>query len=215
MALIGDNEKAITLSALVIVPPFLRFGDVSLAYSSYRTDSLPIAEKCDSFRGYLPSIKASLYDSNVTQFCCAINQEDPNEFRDYLTLLDNIREIVSSFCDSSRGYSFLLNPSLTTDSSAFGTVIASILEMPAISRCSYVYISLYDGGPNSTETKLPIETISNWLNRERHEMGQKQRERNLVLGYCCFQDAQTHEMCDFLKQVSFIFSNIYPQILFL
>ena len=86
-----------------------------------------------------------------------------------------------------------------------GIVVASILEMPTIASSSTVSITLNDG--SNEVTKLPVETISNWLNRERNAMGQKQRERNLVLN-CEVQDAQIQEMCDFLKQVSFIFSNI-------
>ena len=90
--------------------------------------------------------------------------------------------------------------------------IGSILEMPAISRSSTVYITLNlnDDDDDSDEvTKLPVETISNWLNRERHVMDQNQRDRNLVLN-CEVQYAQIQEICDFLKQVSY-----YPQLIFI
>lgn len=199
---IGEDKEAITLSELVVVSPFLRFDNVLLAYSSFRTDSISIAEKCESIRGYLSLIKASLYDSNITRFVCAINQEDPNEFNNQLALIGHIRQVVS-ICDTSRGYAFSLFDLYTTDSEADGHLIASLLNMPEIARSSYVYFSI----ASLSLTHLPIEIISNWLNREHHEMSKKQQELNLELA-CPIQDALILEMCDFLKQVSFIFSNI-------
>ena len=199
-ALIGEDNEAITLSELVVVPSFLRFDNVSLDYSSFRTHSLSIAEKCESIRGYLSLITASLYDSNITRFCCAINEKDPSQFTDHSGLLEHIRQVVS-ICDTSRGYAFSLFDLYTTDFDSGGHLIASLLNMPEIARSSYVYISCLN------LNYLPIEIISNWLNREHHEMGKKQQELNLEL-VCPIQDALILEICDFLKQVSFIFSNI-------
>ena len=195
-AIIGAKDKEIALSEFVDVPPFLRFDQVSLFY--YNINTPPIAEKCELFLGYLPSIKASLNDSNIIHFICQIDQEDPNEFTDHSALLEHIRQVVS-ICDSSRGYSFVFLQ--LQHSTGMDITVASILDMPPITRSSTVYFSLCD---KSTVTKLPVETISNWLNRERRAMDQNQRERNLVLN-CEAQYAQIQEMCEFLKQVSFIF----------
>ena len=196
----GVNNKEFPLSELMAVPRFLRFDSVRLEYLlGCRSQS--IAQKFESFRRYLPSIKASLYDSNRIQFYYYRQfyncQEDPSEFADHSELLEHIRQIVS-ICDSSRGYSFIF-PSPTD----IMNVIASILEMPAISRSSSVYIYHYHPyNDNITVTQLTIEKISTWLNRERRAMDQNQRERTLWLD-CSVKVAQFQEMCDFLKQVFF------------
>ena len=195
-AFVGADKKAIALSDLVVAPRFLRFGLVQLKYS---TGTQSIAQKCGLFLAYLPSIKASLNDSNIIHFDCSINEEDATKFSDHLTLIEHIRQIVS-ICDSSRGYAFFM------DFDALGDVVSSTLEMPAIARSSFAsFIFL-----SRSTRHLPIESISNWLNRERNAMGQNQRQRTLQL-ICCVQDAhQIQEMCAFLKQVSFLFMNIYP-----
>ena len=118
-AFIGVNNKEIALSELVVVPPFLRFDTVWL---EYRFSFQSIAQKYESFCGYLTSIKATLNDSNVTRFYFAFNQEDTSQFNDHSGLIEHIRQIVS-ICDSSRGYSFVLR----RFSDAFGDVISSIL----------------------------------------------------------------------------------------
>ena len=65
---------------------------------------------------------------------------------------------------------------------------------------------------NYANTQLPVETISYWLNRERQTMDQSQQERRLKLS-CIAHYSNIQEMCDFLKQVSFPFPNIWPQII--
>ena len=185
----GADKKAIALSDLAIAPRFLRFGNVKLDYS---TGTQSIAQKCESFLGYLPSIKASLNDSNIIHFDCPINKEDATKFSDHLTLTEHIRQIVL-ICDASRGYAFFM------DSDALGDVVSSTLEMPAIARssfASFIFIS------RSTR-HLPIESISNWLNRERNIMDQNQRQRILTL-MVCVQDAhQIQEMCLFYEYLAF------------
>ena len=191
-AFVGTNKKAIALSDLVVVPRFLRLGFVWLDYS---TGSQLIAQKCQSFLSYLLSIKASLNDSDIIDFNCEINEEDQTQFADHSTLIEHIRQIVS-ICDSSRGYAFFV------DSDVLGDVVSSTLEMPEIARSSFASFISY------SIRHLPIEAISNWLNRERHATGQNQRQRTLAL-MCHVQDAnQIQEMYNFLKQVSFLFPNI-------
>ena len=143
---------------------------------------------------------------------CHINQEDQSHFSNHSSLIEHIRHIVS-ICDSFHGYSFFF--ALKTDSSWDMNVynlIASILEMPAIASSSTVYI-----GPNFvsitlSQLQLPIEIISNWLNRERNAMNQKQRERLFVFHFPV-KHSQFQEMYDFLKQVSFL--SIYLTLILL
>ena len=196
-AFIGANDEEIALSKLIVVPRFLRFDHVKM---NYRFGSQSIVQKCDLFRVHLSEIKATLNDSNLIQFVCQINHEDPSQFRNLPTLLEHIRCIVS-ICASSRGYSFVFRPF------TFDNHIAPYLEMPSISRssfCSFVSIAYSSFFPLK---QLYVEAISNWLNRERSAMDQNQRERKLELWLNhCFQSQQhalTQEMCRFLKQVAF------------
>ena len=133
----GADKKEIAFPELPTVPRFLHFGFVTLDYSIGHQS---IVEKFELFRRHLPSIKATLYDSNITRF--KIDNEDtnhpiayltfldlvvPNHSIDCSTLLEHIRNIVS-ICDSSRGYSFAFD--LKIDSSRDMNVcnlIASIL----------------------------------------------------------------------------------------
>ena len=85
-------------------------------------------------------------------------------------------------------------------------MIASILEMPVIARSSDVAISLDE--KYSGLTQFPVETISNWLNQERQAVNQNQGKRRFFLNYPT-DSSNVQEMCDFLKQVFFIFPNIY------
>ena len=156
------------------------------------------------FHGHLSSIKTTLYDSNVISFSLGIDQEDPTDFYNDSTLIEHIRHIVS-ICDSSRGYDFHFQS--YANSSTFGNLISSILGMPEIARSSFVSISGCYYYYAHTNMQLPVETISNWLNRERHIMDQSQRERRLMLS-CRAHCSNIQEMCDFLKQVSFLSSNI-------
>ena len=198
-ASIGGIDKEIAFSELGVVPSFLRFGNVLLYY---QTGLQSIVQKCESFRDYLPSIKASLYDSNKIHFVCVVgDDEDLNCCFNDSTLIEHIC-LIMSICDSSRGYTFLLLPYSNSDEDAdmVGNAFGTILEIPAISHSSQISIDTL----LVRLTQLPIEIVSNWLNRERHEMDQKQRERNLQLG-CQVPNAAIQEMCDFLKQVFSIF----------
>ena len=200
----------IAFQELIGVPRFLRFGNVLLVYL---TGSQPIAEKCESFGRYLPSIKTTLHDSEMISFYCQINEEEDGEenptgsFSDHPTLIEHIRHILS-ICDSSRGYAFDFVYYKQTDSDTGGNLIASILEMPAIA-CSSTVSIFYN---NSTITQLPVETISNWLNREHHALEQNKRARTLQF-ICNVQDDQIQEICVFLKQVFFLF-RIFSILLF-
>ena len=193
------HQKEINFSELLTVPRFFRFGFVILDYSLGQQS---IAEKFESFRLRLPSIKATLYDSDIT--CFQFDNEDTNHPIDYSTLPEHIHSIVS-ICDSSRGYQFVFD--LKMDSSWDMNVynlIASILEMPAIVSSSTVCIGPLYCFMTPTLSQLPIEIISNWLNRERNAMNQKQRERLFVFHFPV-RHSQFQEMYDFLKQVSFSF----------
>ena len=193
-AFIGAKDEEIAFSKLIVVPRFLRFG---LVVMNYRFGSQLIVQKCDLFRVHLSEIKATLNDSSLIHFDVEINHYDydPAQFENHSTLLAHIRRIVS-ICDSSRGYSFVFHPF------TFDDHIASYLEMPAISRSSFVSIA-YPYPSVYTPKHLPVEAISNWLNRERNAMDQNQRERCIKLPPAYYSTIK--EICNSLKQVAFNF----------
>ena len=195
---VGIDKKEIAFSELFAVPRFLRFGLVILNYYSIGQQSF--VEKFELFRRHLPSIKATLYDSSITCF----KIDNPNHSIDYSTPLEHIRNIVS-ICDSSRGYSFAFYLQLDSWKLNVYNLIASILEMPAIASSSTVDIESLNcfGTFTPPLSQLPTEIISNWLNRERQAMNQKQRERVFQLNFHV-QSSLIQEMYDFLKQVFFL-----------
>ena len=202
--IIGDHKKEIALSDLIVVPRFLRFDQVSLEYSN---DKQSIAEKCESFHCQLPQIKEAFHDSNTTNFECqiSINKKNPSVFRNFSAFITHFRHIMSIF-DSSRGYSFVFNSLYALR--ATGNVNVSILEMPLLTRCLSVTIRITQSCSNPQLAQLPIETISNWLNRECHTMDKKQQHLWLYI-FCFIEDAkaddQIQQLCEFLKQVSFFY----------
>ena len=209
-AIIGTNfirnsaveGKEISLQDLSLFPAFLRFGEVDLQYF---LGSQSIVEKCDLFDGCLQSIKQALNDSNLIYFKCIVSENAANQFSNYQTLIEYISERLLPICESSRQYIFGFN--FFSDKNSASNIIASILQMAQISRygCFGVYIVLIDTNP----AQLPIETISNWLNRNSGamEIHQKQTESFLLIRSSeTFQNIP--EMCDFLKMVNFnFFSN--------
>ena len=201
--LIGTNffdggtveEKEISLQDLALFPVFLRFGEVDLRHF-YGTQS--IAEKCELFDKCLQSIKPALNDSDSIYFKCVVFEHNPSQFFNHQTLIKYISHRLLPICESSRKYSFIIG--LLSDENSASNIIASILQMAQISRygCFGVYIGLIATNP----AQLPIETISNWLNRNSGAMKIHQKQTDLLTHSSkAFQNIP--EMCDFLKMVNF------------
>ena len=95
----------------------------------------------------------------MVEFIARISQNDRNNFSDHLKLLDYIRNRFLPICNSSRGYKFDI--CFFSDRNSDANVIASILEMGEIKRCTNVGIKIIGGA----QKRLPIEEISNWLER--------------------------------------------------
>ena len=204
MALIGTDflrdaaveGKEISLQDLALFPAFLRFREVDL---QYLLGSQSIVEKCDLFDGCLQSIKPALNDSNLIYFKCNVSENARSEFSNHQTLIKYISDRLLPICESSRKYSFFIR--FVSDENSASNIIASILQMSQICRygCFGVYIGLIDTNP----AQLPIETISNWLNRNSGamEIHQKQTESFLLVRSSkALQNIP--EMCDFLKMVN-------------
>ena len=195
-AFIGGNKKPI--SHLEAFPPFIRFGRVYLAYWFGLQQS--IEEKCQLFGGFLPLIKGALKDSNEILFIAHINQNDPSNFTNHSTLLDNVRDGLLPICDSARRYSFRIE--FRSDKNSHKKVIESILKMPQIVRCSNVEITIdvvYD------PIQLPVEEIAQWLNQKIDRIGvigKKKEERFLKIKSWKIENVS--KMCEHLIEVLFI-----------
>ena len=175
------GRKAISLADLKAFPKFLRFNAVNLAYWSVPQDSQSIKKKCQLFGDFLPSVKGALNDSNEIYFNCAIDQKGPVHFGNHSTFLDYLRDEFLTICDSARRYVFCIN--FRSDENSVTKVIAAILKMPQIVRCSNVEITLafanfYD------PIQLPVDEITQWLNLKTDRIGlsaKKKEEKFLTI----------------------------------
>ena len=179
------------------IPPFIRFNNVNVTIWCNFPDH-PIKKKCEFIENQLLPLKLALNDSNVVEFIATISQNDRNNFSDHLKLLNFIRNCFLPICNSSRRYKFQIW--FRSDANSDTNVIASILEMDEIKRCSNVKIGIIYG----EQTRLPVEEISNWLQQSADgakNNHQNQKERFLKIWYqgrsTFVQNAQ--EMLDHLK----------------
>ena len=200
-ALIGTNfldapveRKEISLQDLALFPAFLRFRVVDL---QYHYGSKSIVEKCGLLDECLQSIKPALNDSNFN-FKCIVSEYETKQFSNHQTLIKYISERLLPICESSRKHSFTI--SFFADRNSASNIIASILQMSQICRCFGVDIGLIGTNP----TQLPIESISNWLNRNSDALEIRQKRKGSFLrihAYKTFQNIP--EICDLLKTVNF------------
>ena len=171
------TRAKISLSDLAAFPPFLRFDEIELRFldpdSSFLDsdgemefpDTTPIGESCQLFESQLPSIKPTLDDSILTIYC-GVYETKPSRFRNNAELIDFLRNRLLTICDNSHGYDFYIL--LKSDMRA-AEYISSILQMPQIDQCSYVTIFLYFD--SDQQIRLPVETISKWINRKWTKKG--------------------------------------------
>ena len=124
-----------------------------------------------------------------------INQNDQSQFRDHSQLLDHLREQVLPICDSSPAYYFEFD--FQSDNDAAGNVIGQFLQLPSIKRCQKVGFNY----ANETFIQLPVDAISNWLNRNSDDgIGRNKKERFLGTNHRIrVQNAE--EICDRMRKV--------------
>lgn len=197
-----------------MLPTFLRFDNVQLLYDTNNTK--PIEEKCEFIKSQLLPIKLALNGSNMVNFHACIRQENCH-FNDHSQLLECIRNRFLPICNSFRGYTFEIN--FLSDPNTNTTVIASLLKMDELKRCSNILIKLR---ASVIQSRLPVEEISNWLEKSADGMenirkNQNERFISIVsvcrLQYCLHAllrkvHAQSledgcQEMIDHLKKVDF------------
>ena len=174
-AFIGNYYAEIEASHLNVeyFPSFFRFDKIDIYFSTPGIWGLqPIAGKCQLLEDQLKLIKPAL-NGSILYFDIIIDQSNPSCFYDHDQVLEYLRNRLLPICDKSRGYEFWIGFYLDANTTRF--LIASILQMDQIDRCSNVVIDFSIEVENGT--KLPIEEISNWL----HRSYDNQRERSLSI----------------------------------
>ena len=178
------------------LPQFLRFNEVDLCYSYI--ERATTKEKCLSVVNYLQPLKKVLNDVILTHIDVRIDQNYQSNFCDHSQFLDHLGREVLPICDSSRGYKFDI--SFGSDKSAGANVASSILQMDAIQRSSNLEVNFY--ALSTQQLQLPIEEISNWLNRKCDDkINELSEERILRIYSVNIQNAR--ELCDHFIKVKF------------
>ena len=154
-------------------------------------------KKCEKVKEYLQPIKNALKDSNSIQFLAGINQDDQAFFGDHSLLLYYLSEQLLQTCNSSRHYEFRIY--FHSDKNSCTNFISSLLQMPAIIRCSHFEITLRC---IEEAMQLPVEAISDWLNRRKTD-GRIPQEIFMTIRMNEFRNVT--DMCDHLSKVRFTF----------
>ena len=162
---------------------------------------MTITNKCQKVERYLRPIKTALKDSNSIRFVACISQNYPSCFSGHSVLLRYLSEQLLQICNSSRRYEFEIY--FCSDKDASSNFISSLLKMPPISRCSYFEITLYH---IEEAQKLPVKTISDWLNRKKHN-GQIPQEIFMKIRMNEIQNVT--EVCDHLSKVTLFLLYFY------
>ena len=142
----------------------------------------------------------ALKDANKIQFYAIISKNNRSDFSDYSKLLAYIRHQFLPIFNSSRGYKFMIYSHSAENSST--NVIASILGMDEIKHCSILDLEIEIF--KLEQKQLPVEEISNWLERSDDVMEntvQIRKERFLYIRFCSIQNGR--EMFEHLKAVDF------------
>ena len=174
---------------------------------------LPIEKKCELIDRYFLPLKPALIDLNEIILCARISLDSPNSrnFASHSSFLDYVQNRLLAIFGSALRYSFVIW--FCSDQNAIKYSIASILQLPLIKRCTNVEIQIPTWG---VQNKLPVEAISNWLEKSTDGVGinsRKQREKLLKMWLHSIQNAR--EMVDHLEMVYFFDFKAKFQLLFI
>lgn len=175
--------KRISHKTLASMPQFICFDTVEL---SYQSGSQKMAKKCRLFTRCLEPLKTALDRAHLLRFTARISGINQSIFVRHLS--DELLPICGSF----HCYEFSIH--LVSGQNSGTMLIASILQLPAIVRCTKIGIELKEQA-----ITLPVDTISDWLNRKSDNEGKYNGQKSLLLDGLEILNAR--EMCDHLKKV--------------
>ena len=182
----------VTLTELSSLPLFVRFDNVELWY---RLGPQQIEEKLKLFQIYLLTLKTALNNSNVITVYTEISQKNSSVFSNHLALLEYF-PILLSICGSSRCYRFEIV--FYSDKDAIPNVIAAIMQIPKINRCSGLKIII----PNywKEQNHLLLKAVSNWVEKTAEGMENNQKRfLRIRFGYIY----RVRQMFEHIKKVVF------------
>lgn len=178
-------------------PPFLQIANARLHYNwgAYSWDhpllEPTIEEKCELFIKHLQHLKPMLICSNFIFNPAVTNEFYPNSFCNYSQIIDHIRNVFNIIGSVIRGFSITLNlhTFILKNYSQLGTpfsenvdaarsIISTLLMMPPFDQSHHLEI-VFAGLHLSIE--LPIDDISNWLNRSPNKAEIKSENRQAKL----------------------------------
>ena len=186
------------------IPPHLRINFIQFNYRGYCTEHA-FEEGFEWVQRYLQPFKQALTGSKL-KFLGKTGNEwtfdvDKGVFKDSSTLLDHIDKLLQLFT-RCRAYSFNIGLYINENSSS--NVLAALLQFDAIIRCSKIKVEFVSR--SREQTRLPIETIGNWLNRTNAngQEDSEDTERFLKLKLHCVV-LNVSEMFEYLKKVCHFF----------
>ena len=196
------NGKDIEMSLLnaASFPSFVRFDRASIFLSASLPDEdeepcdrQPIAGKCQVLEDQLKLIKPA-FDGSIMKIEANIDQNNPYCFNDHYELLNYLSDRFLPICDKSRGYEFWIGSD--SDANTTKSIIASILKMEQVVRCSN--LTLWLSTADRIKLPLPIEEISNWLHRVCDGGGQREQSLSIQL-------AKIENLVEVLTQLKEVF----------
>lgn len=193
ISVIGKKQRKISSNQLAAFPQFLRFAEVKLCYQD---DHTSILQRCHLIDSHLQLVSPILADASLVFCKQLLISDDRNSFKDHVQLLTYVGSQLLSICDSSCGYKFYII--LLADENSAPIIISSLLIMPSIYASSVFKIHLCPG----RVTTLPIDSISQWLNRNLHGIVScKQSHKPRLLEIRMNEIQNIKEMCDHLEEV--------------
>ena len=200
-------------SMLAAIPRFIRFDKVGVCYYSKIGEPTKLTEEiCDLLRPFLQLLRGHKAAIKNSSFSLEASIQCARQFRipfpSHQKVLEYLaNELLPTF-DSCRRYKFDLL--FRKDADHAKEVIASLLGLPAVERCSNVEILF-----KFAEDELPAEAILHWLNFNHPNDGEgRGKERFLSIEIDSFVNPirplisfssirKSEEFVEHLKKVNF------------
>ena len=184
---------------LELFPRYVRFDAVTLNYLCHSYEYLfGIEYKRKWIKDQLEPIKRILGGSKL-EIKCVINQTGGSTFTDHNAFLSHIENELLPIIGTCHG--FKLNALFCSERDSAENIIESLLQMPAIIRCSTVDLYLTMTG---RVVNLPVDVIANWLSYERHGAKKTKEERflQILTTHDRIRIQNTKDIWELLKTVS-------------
>ena len=199
------TSTKLSYAELMHFPSFLRFNNVYISNYCLRSHS---DGKCELYQKILLPLKPALMDAKETYFEAICQMTDhPHPRKDYAQVLDHMCNQFLPISGSSHSYNFnICFESHSYEKNSAKIAIDRIMQMTNNDRCLSVQIILgFD-----RQMRLPVKSISNWLNRPDHgneikSESKKERQLYMDLGRGDLQNVR--QMRDELKKVIYDLNN--------